>query len=319
MSTARNGCLACGSGRFRLVRYDNHLNTKWLKNVIKDTLAVCDWISGGANPALHRRAMFMGHCIKLCCDCGYGVLDKSRISSDDLREYYRSLYWQAGGPKDADQLSEDVARDSRSEGQLAFVRDVIANIKNFRMLEIGAAAANFSRRLRGDIPYANIEVVEMGQGWLPYYKQLNIKHAADFYPAKLPTAYGYIHTSHWLEHVVPDITSILKSLHSHLDIGGYLFVEVPSCDSDYWQHDFGDKPHIHFFTESALKFLLEKHGFSCVSSVVCGVTSREHFDTIRKGHPGQYEPSLSDEIERSERGNIRREGGTNLRALFRKV
>jgi len=251
-----------------------------------------------------------------CNSCGYGHYER-QIFPDDLENYYKSVYWQADGLDSNDDDSEFL-NDDRANGQYVFIQDELQKISekgSFNILEVGAGSAFTSRMIQYKHPMVIPDVVEPGHGWENYYRDHAINKVASYFPFQGTKKYSYIHTSHWLEHVL-DIHQVIKIMRDMLSESGMIFVEVPNCTEDYWALDVGDAPHIHFFTESALANLFRKHHFEMIKACTVGFTNRESLEQS-KG----VKPSLGtcNNASMSVRHSISRQGGESLRMLFRKV
>lgn len=312
-------CRICGSEDVSVVIYNNHLSHKDLKWLAHQAISVLSQLFGGRTGFLRDKILLgQGQRIRLCRDCGYGGLADGSITEEKLKSYYRTRYWQAGGPVESD-VTSHIPRDARSEGQINFIAPYLSRNAGLQSLEIGAGAALFSRRLK-DLQGAATDVIEIGQGWIPYYVQVGLRHVAEFYPMQESGQYDYIHGSHWLEHVVPEIEErIVVQLRANLKPRGLLFIEVPNCSDDYWTLERRDEPHVHFFTPKSLTDMFTQNGFECLRIGTYGQTNSECFDTVRAGRQGSYHPDLASKIDRSVRMNEERALGSCLRALFRKL
>jgi SAM-dependent methyltransferase len=257
-----------------------------------------------------------------CNSCGYGIHEKQDISDAILAEYYRVLYRPTSGISEEEYLESNDSLfldDDRASGQYRMVRDYLPlNNKHFNVLEIGAGNALFLRLLRYHRFNVSIDVIEAGHGWEKYYKKHRIKRIADFFPFETTKKkYDYIHTSHWIEHVVPDIRKVIDELRGLLVPEGLLFVEVPNCTDDYWNLDIGDSPHIHFFTEGSLTRLFANFGFGLLKLDCYGCSNKEFHEFF---HPKtkSCEPNerLLKEVKESVRYSIPRENGDCIRGIF---
>jgi 2-polyprenyl-3-methyl-5-hydroxy-6-metoxy-1,4-benzoquinol methylase len=182
-------------------------------------------------------------------------------------------------------------------------------------LEIGAGSALISRYIRNTHPNeVSIDIVEAGIGWSDYYKKLGINQVSTFFPFATEESYDYIHTSHWLEHVnsLPEITSHLKNL---LKPNGLMFIEVPNCSS-YFELDYYDTPHIHFFTKESIEIFFKNNGFIVLKSGEFGLTMQENL--ILKNRQ-TLDKSIVDIARESELKAIPRKYGSNLRILLKKL
>ena len=312
-------CLICSSSNIVRYRYGNHLNkinTSYAKHLAGSfTAPFLLKFSSGIKYKLLFSPLYQ---IIKCNSCGYGHYEH-QISADDLETYYKSVYWQAEGLALTDNESEfPFLDDDRANGQYIFVQDELQRMseaESFNILEIGAGSALTSRMVQYKHPTAILDVVEPGYGWNKYYRDHAINKVENYFPFQSAKKYSYIHTSHWLEHVL-DLYQVIKSMRAILQEGGLIFVEVPNCTEDYWALDVGDTPHIHFFTEIALINLFRDHHFEMVKSCAVGFTNKRSLEQ-RKG--GKLSSGACNEARMSVRYSISRPGGESLRILFRKV
>jgi SAM-dependent methyltransferase len=209
--------------------------------------------------------------------------------------------------------------DERANGQYELVQNYLPKKGHIDALELGAGSALLSMLLRHKRGNVDIEVVEPGLGWNKYYRDNGIKKVADFFPFETKKKYTYIHASHWLEHVTPDIQYNIDAVRQLLMPNGTFFVEVPNRTDDYWNLDVGDTPHIHFFTEPSLRQFFENCGLRLLTIGCYGYTNREFHKFI---HPSTkvLEPNeeLLKEVSKSLRYSIPRKGGDSIRAVFQK-
>jgi hypothetical protein len=315
-------CSVCNSTDLSKYPYDNHLyRTKksYIKYPIKYLLAraispvlskfhskYCDWAD--------VKLIFSPFSwITRCKNCGYGVYDKS-ITPRLLEKYYNTVYRARGLLPDQWQ-KKDYLEDSRAIGQYCCVENWIDKFPKLNMLEIGAGKAYFSRLVKekhqGEV---KLNVVEPGNCWGLYYKELGIPLVAKFFPFESNLKFHYIHTSHWLEHV-SDLCRALDKIKSLLVKDGLLFIEVPNCSDDYYSLDVGDIPHIHFFTRESLSILLEKYGFQTLVIGEHGESYREEKE--RWKDPENFDKGIIQGAHISILKNVPRKGGASLRALFK--
>lgn len=318
-----DNCRLCKSSDLAFVQYGNHLNTYRWKKIRLIILKLFPDIIKFIRPTLNieNALLFCSlYKISICNSCGYGIYDRD-ISTIALEKYYKTVYWQADGINDKSVESDSLfLYDNRAIGQIEIIRKFLSLNRSTNILEIGAGPALFSRLIHRQYPQTIIDVIEPGLGWEKYYKKYGINKVADFFSFLPSKKYHYIHASHWLEHVNRDIENVTNNLNKLVFPGGLLFIEVPNCDSGYWDLDVGDTPHIHFFTEQSLILLFEKAGFELLSSGTYGETHEEAIDYF---HPctkkGEPDKSLILEVEKSIRESIPRKDGTSIRALFRKT
>lgn len=320
-------CNVCGHNNFTYYSYGNHknkLSIKFFKLLVLRYLHFILHLLRKENINVEKRLLFCElYKISRCNNCGYGIYERD-ISTDMLKKYYKNIYWFAAGSDNPllKYLNNDqpFLNDPRANGQYKMVKDYLPRSESIKMLEVGPGEALFSRLFSYYHPKASIEVVEPGIGWEEYYKDVNIHKVSDYFPFSTSKQYDYIHSSHQLEHVIPDIEKITNALNKFLILGGLLFIEVPNCNSEYWELETGDIPHIHFFTEKSIVLLIEQAGFKCLNIGVYGATVREilqyfHPNTKKEDPPKE----LVAEDEKSIKESIPRKDGACLRALFRKV
>ncbi|MBT3980221.1 MAG: class I SAM-dependent methyltransferase [Bacteriovoracaceae bacterium] len=192
--------------------------------------------------------------IELCTDCGHGH-HPLNISEKVLRDYYTSNYWYSAG--ETVEADDEYLTKLQCIEQFEFIQDSIPSSIT-EVLEIGGAHCHFSQLLRHHWKVQNLHVVEPGERWNDYYKTIRIEKISDFFPCDTQKKFDYIHTSHWLEHV-SGVKNTLGEISQLLKDRGFLFIEVPNCNSEYWEVDTGVFPHLEFFTKESMTFFLEEH------------------------------------------------------------
>ena len=269
----RNNCNLCGHSEFDRYLYNNH-NRK-LSLLFKSFIGTfLFYILKTLNIKYFQRFIFTTlMSIRFCKHCGHGALI-SKIKADDLQSYYSYKFWDTVGMVMPNKIN-------RGKGQYKYVESYLKKDK-FRVLEIGAGSAAMLILLKKNNKNVILDVVEPGEQWADYYKKNNINRVSSFFPWKTSISYDYIHTSHWLEHVL-DLDSVILSMKSILKKNSYVFIEVPNSNSDYWSNDIKDVPHIHFFSAKSLQILMSKHGFMPVKIGEYGYTNTEFFDSVVKG------------------------------------
>ena len=313
-------CKVCTSQNVSIYRYNDHQNlrTKALVQffIIKLICFATKYLSQKIYEKYYFKLIFSPlYKITKCNDCGYGYYEKY-LSNTTLSKYYNNLYWQASGLKDSKVFENHFfLDDKRSNAQHNFISEFIKQRGSFKMLEIGAASALISRFIRHhQSSEVEIDVVEAGTGWIEYYKVLNINQVSNFFPFKSEKKYDYIHTSHWLEHV-GNLEEVILQLNDLLNPNGLLFVEVPNCIA-YFELDYIDTPHIHFFTQKSMSKLFSSHGFEVLKFGEYGLTMAE---TLKLKNNQTLESGILESAKESELKGIERKDGSNLRFIVRKI
>jgi len=276
-------CHICGNRDLSRYPYGDHLRQRRcsLKRLGAHLLSpVASVLSKKYYDVINVRTLFSSFFpIMRCQGCGYGVYAR-KILPEWLHKYYSSDYFQAGGLPSEQWHSERLFLDDpRAIGQYACVKDWIEKL-DLKALDIGAGNAFFMRFLRAKHAGGlQLFVVEPGEGWEAYYKANDISLVGKFFPFNTELRFNYIHTSHWLEHVV-DLAGTMVRLKGILEPGGFIFVEVPDCPLDYFYSDSGDVPHIHFFTKDSLQLLFKRHGFEVLTIDVYGQSLRALFRLV---------------------------------------
>lgn len=289
-------CVICTAPLTRFVEYDAHLKEtnlwKRCKNVVKRSRSLfssffflLDTLTPTSFPALKRitrwlNSPFAGR-IGICTVCGHGSL-LSPPTLKQLTRYYRGQYWTHHGIPQKKLDPKDYLQNDRAFAQAIFVYDTLASADAHSVLEIGAAGAHALLYLRDfaarDKKKMQFKVCEPGDEWSSYYALCRIDRVARMFPFPTTEHFDYIHSSHWLEHVInlPETVARIADL---LPAGGHTFVEVPNTEHQYWNRNQSDMHHIHFFTEDSLRRIFEAHGFRLVKSAHCGLT----YDELRSG------------------------------------
>jgi len=271
-----DNCDVCGSNDIKYKSYNFHVynffQITYMKLVLKSRFLSKHFKKFLPTEVKKiRDNQFKGKVI-LCNNCGYGSMEKAPTPKE-LEEYYDSQYW---GQREVEnnKIVKDYHKDYRAIYQVNFVVEHIKQHEQLNVLEIGGGPCLFSLLLRDKYPNALLNVCEPSSQWKSHYTYHKINKVANFYPFEVKQKYNYIHTSHWLEHV-HDLHETIEYLKGHLEKGGFLFIEVPNCDADYWDLPILDTPHIQFFTPSSLNKCMTDNGFKLIKSETAGITTKE--------------------------------------------
>ncbi|MES2884949.1 MAG: class I SAM-dependent methyltransferase [Pseudomonadota bacterium] len=205
---------------------------------------------------------------------------------EQLKQYYSSFYWSRSSRTSAVKnvvVQQDVhLRDPRALHQIDFVWPAIGSKPLQNVLEIGAGSASSLLLLKHKCgePAPALHVCEPGSQWEDHYRQHRVARIADYFPFETAVSFDYIHTSHWLEHV-SKLGETVGHLRDMLKPGGYVFVEVPNTEHDYWTQAINDVPHIHFFTPRSLQRAFEVQGLKCLKLEEAGITFNDHCKGIK--------------------------------------
>ncbi|MBX2966890.1 MAG: class I SAM-dependent methyltransferase [Cyclobacteriaceae bacterium] len=260
-------CQICNSKLIYYKWYDNHLFPKSANGIIKKLLPWFDFLIPDKFQILKKFSkanIFKGKVI-VCKECGYGTME-TPPTQEAIKKYYEYNYWQNFRERNVKPTTHgdvyDYLQDLRAGSQIFLVNSQF-DLKNImRTLEIGAGPAFASQLLRNRFKNISMYVCEPGTSWDRYYQMRGLHRIANFFPFDTNETFDYIHTSHWLEHVL-DLRKTIYALYNVLNDGGCLFVEVPNTPEIYWELPIGDTPHIHFFTVQSLKAIFEEYHFSC--------------------------------------------------------
>lgn len=275
-------CPICHATNIRYYPY----NTRKLnvRSVLSKVLPYVNWAVPASIAKLKtlsnpKNRLFSGK-VAVCNDCGYGVMEKIP-SSEQLTEYYNYNYWTKSKEQSEPLSTNYDFQDKIKDSQIDFMSTSIPLIDIRSMLEIGAGAARSSIILKES--YKNIiqsDICESGLSWEEYYQSYGLNLVSDFFPRGINKEYDLIYASHWLEHV-GDLNEVVKSLFNATQTDGYVYIEVPNCDNQYWLSSFPDLPHIHFFTQQSLSVAFEKQGFE-TAKIGCAGPSIENYLTAKQ-------------------------------------
>lgn len=287
-------CIVCQSKNSSSYLYDNHKGKLGAR--VLDTFYRI--LKSNANP-------FSG-LIGVCKECGHGVLQKTP-TQQQVETYYRSAYWS-----DRDELTKNFTLsndaykfDLRASSQVDFIEGVVSLGDLNEILEIGAGPAFASLLLREKAGSGGLRLnaCEPGLVWEKHYEKHGVQKISDYFPFSTEKRFDYIHTSHWLEHIV-NLHDTIQHLGRMTTIGGYIFVEVPNTEHFYWDLQLKDTPHVHFFTRRSLVRAFENHGFQTMKTGLFGQTFFDKFSGKQ----------LSESDYHTERSD-----GFWLRSLFKKI
>jgi len=272
-------CLVCASSDFKITRYGNHLNKVRPRFLfLSYGFKIVDFLYRKVGLSFLKktwlRLVFCRNSAPvLCCNaCGFARYETS-LNEHDLSTYYNELYHLIRGRKTRlDQLAHlalsntDMPQRCIDQWQFITQHSQLSLTEDWSSLEIGAGYAGLSRLLKTQFPKSSPQIIDPNTVWKTYYRALGFHQIADSFPSALlkKSSYDIVFLSHVLEHVIDPYT-FLQEIKSILIEKRFLFLEVPLCDTDYWNQDKIDGPHLSFFTEKSLISLLQSQGFTFCS------------------------------------------------------
>lgn len=211
---------------------------------------------------------YLGLPIYHCQNCELFITGSSENElSNKLEEFYKKEYWNKKDITPEETLVSNYTDiNSRSKrrqwiSQFAYCKPYFT--KNQTLFEIGSGMgqslfwfeqSGFS--VTGVEPDGrNVELINKklihGKCIQGDIEQIDIKGEFDI-----------IWISHVLEHLIrPDL--LLKRLKENLNVGGILFVEVPSCENEKVLYDsIYTQPHTYHFSKKSLLNLAERSGYN---------------------------------------------------------
>lgn len=238
---------------------------------------------------------FSDKAVWCCPDCHY-CFCHPWVEFKLLKDYYESCFWEKGGKLSRNLLAKlkklvpgIIARRLRGQRPLdERLQSLISLLERFidekggvnwlrgnYILEIGAGAASISSALlrhynsRG--ASLKSHVVEPSDQFKHIYRWDNLRKIANtFEEMDESLTYMVILSQHWLEHVI-DLDCVFLKIKRLLKDDGLIFLEVPNCESPYWEHRFSpNPPHLHFFTPKSIRLLAEKYDFQVLFLMTYG-------------------------------------------------
>ena len=276
-------CCICNTEIKHKKKYDNHISGFHIKLFLKKVITKFNFLIPSVMTRLKsissmhntmKKDIFKGY-IGICSNCGHGEM-MNPPTQKQLIEYYENEYWTSySRPSKLKHAlnHDDYTNNPRAIHQVELVTKEINPKLFFNVLEIGAGAAYASLLLRSKYKNIkiNLNVCEPGKKWQSYYNGHGINKISNYFPFDTEEKFEYIHTSHWLEHVL-DLNETISKFNTIIKPSGYIFVEVPNTEHFYWDLPVEDIPHIHFFTRKSLIESFSSHGFECVNIGEYGVT-----------------------------------------------
>lgn len=265
-------CQICGAQINRFVRYNfRHIT---IKSLIIKLLPIFNAIIPTSITKLKKLShknnkLFKGN-IGICASCGHGEMS-TPPTDQELKYFYQENYWSNftnyTGRVEQDRYKTSLPAIAHSNYALKHLD--LNSISS--ALEVGAGEAKQSLLFRDRLQNKNLSlyVCEAGSEWDKHYEHHKIIKVANYFPFDTQQTFDYIHSNHWLEHVL-DLKEVISQLYNCLNPGGYVFVQVPNSNSTYWDVYFPDIPHIQFFTQDSLIKAFTKANFKCVTSTHCG-------------------------------------------------
>jgi 2-polyprenyl-3-methyl-5-hydroxy-6-metoxy-1,4-benzoquinol methylase len=138
-------------------------------------------------------------------------------------------------------------------------------------VDVGAGQGSFLRRLRDLYPDVVTTALEPSTSSCAVMEESGeISNVIN--GLNLPkTRFDLIVSSHTLEHV-EDVVKTMREYFNALNVGGYLFVEVPFASEQHFDAAHEYLPHTFFFTPKSMYVLAEVVGFNMVKTETGGIS-----------------------------------------------
>jgi 2-polyprenyl-3-methyl-5-hydroxy-6-metoxy-1,4-benzoquinol methylase len=205
-----------------------------------------------------------------CAGCKHGFLSKTQI--DDLKTYYSGEYRKEyshnsnSTPTNAREIFE-IYKNFQSE-RLDLIKPDLST--KSRVLEVGASSGQFITHIQGRVEL--IHAIEIDTDCCNFLSEnIGVECDSEYLEnSKFKDEnYDIIAAFQVMEHV-NDPISFVQSLKKVASKKAKIFIEVPNLDDSLlstWALPGYDKffyhsAHLHYFTESSLKLVAQKAGFS---------------------------------------------------------
>lgn len=219
--------------------------------------------------------------IHVCADCGFGF-SLPFIGVKELSDFYRSKYRSEDSSHYSPKGGAADSFSSRAASQLLLAKTFRDFVPGEEFLEIGPGGNATIIAARELLPGTKCIAVEPDS-----FSQDSIRRAggeaieAVFSAEPLrelaDRKFGLVIMSHVLEHYnASDLPAVLNNIRTLLSDEGIFLCEVPGVEVRN-QPGYEDTPHLSFFSETALRGILEKSGLEVI---FCSGTGLKNIDAI---------------------------------------
>ena len=232
----------------------------------------------------------------LQCDaCDFVFLEPLHIDKINKKKYYTGKnYRRIYGPNLKKQSSPKEIFDTYLPFQQNIIKRIGRVVKpNIKVLDVGCSTGHFLCALKGLV--ADRVGLELNKDHVNF-----IKKNLDFtvYSEPIENAilkegpFDLITVLQVLEHI-DNPMEFLSGVAKNLKSGGYLYLELPNIDdallSIYHSQEYADfyyrEPHVSYFSQKTLRFLLKRAGFKGKISTVQDYNFLNHLHWLFTGKP----------------------------------
>ncbi|SEP05560.1 2-polyprenyl-3-methyl-5-hydroxy-6-metoxy-1,4-benzoquinol methylase [Luteibacter sp. UNC138MFCol5.1] len=204
--------------------------------------------------------------LKCCTECGFITADMA-LSDDELSALYGEDYFH--GNEYRNYVSEEVSLKDNFRRRLRTLHELIPDLRERRVFEIGCAYGFFLDEVKGDVAAAS--GIDISADATRYAR--DVKHVdaitGNYSDYVTPPGIGFVAMWDTIEHLPrPDL--FIEKAAQDIDKGGYIAVttgDIASLNArmrgKHWRM-IHPPTHLHYFSVDTLSKLLDRHGFDVV-------------------------------------------------------
>lgn len=241
-----------------------------MNQLVEKSNAKCPLCEVGGGHILARELRRGIGLVRYCPACDHGYLIQEQALN--MKEYYGELYRQeySHNAEVAGTNAQEIysVYKNYQQDRLKYISPYLT--KSSRLLEVGASSGQFLTHVKDKVK--DVNAIELDKACCLFLEQeLSINADSEFLENSrfADQAYEIVCAFQVMEHVEQPV-AFIQTLKKATKKDGVIFIEVPNLndplmkvwDIPVYQKFFYHSAHLHYFTETSLRQVAQKAGFS---------------------------------------------------------